>query len=166
MDEESTCLKHEISDTRVLMASETLEGSGDSEDEGKEKGEEAPAAQISRLRAEIGATRDELGSYLTELDRRRHEALDLRLQVRRHPGVLIAVGVAIAAVTAGVVVRVVRARRPETVERKVQQVPSRIAPPPPDPWWVLKLLVHAALPIGVAVAKSYLTRRKSRQQVA
>jgi hypothetical protein len=71
------------------------------------------------LEQEIGEIRDELGGLVGELDRRRHEALDWRLQVRRHRrGIAIAAGATIAAV-AGVVMlrRSLRRRREMPVHR-------------------------------------------------
>jgi hypothetical protein len=50
------------------------------------KSKEVPGVEISQLRTEIDAARDQLGTYISELDRRRHEALDLKLQVKKHPG--------------------------------------------------------------------------------
>ena len=38
-----------------------------------------------QIEREIAAVRSELGDLVDELDRRRHEALDLRLQAQRHP---------------------------------------------------------------------------------
>jgi hypothetical protein len=65
---------------------------------------EAVAGDIDRLRGE-------LGRLVSELDRRRHEALDVRLQVRRHPLVAVAVAAAAAAVLGGVIALAVRRRR-------------------------------------------------------
>jgi hypothetical protein len=44
----------------------------------------APAEVVRRLDADIAAIREQLGGFVAELDRRRHEMFDLRLQVRRH----------------------------------------------------------------------------------
>lgn len=141
MDEEPTGVRPERADTRV---------------------EERPAVQISRLRTEIDATRDQLGTYITELDRRRHEALDLKHQVKKHPALAIGAGVAIVGAVAGAVVMVIRARRPEARERKRQRklkLMASLPPDPPrDPYWVLKLLLKAALPIGIAVVKKRLSQ--------
>jgi hypothetical protein len=134
------------------------------------KVEEKPAVQISGLRTEIDATRDELGTYISELDRRRHEALDLKHQVKKHPGLAIGAGVAIIGALAGAVVMVIRARRPEALSRKLQRTVKRIASPPPnrptDPYWVLKLFLKAALPIGIAVAKRRLSQGATRRPPA
>ena len=40
---------------------------------------------VSRVSGEIAMLRSEIGSLVGELDRRRHELFDLRLQARRHP---------------------------------------------------------------------------------
>ncbi|MBL8111637.1 MAG: hypothetical protein JNK60_02050 [Acidobacteria bacterium] len=53
--------------------------------------------EVDRLRTEIDETRDELDTFVSELDRRRVEALDLKLQVRKHPGIAIGVGLAVVA---------------------------------------------------------------------
>lgn len=132
--------------------------------------DEKPAVQINRLRTEIDATRDQLGTYISELDRRRHEALDLKLQVKKHPGLAIGAGVALIGAMAGAVVMVIRARRPEARARKRQREVKRLASlppnPPMDPYWMLKLLLRAALPIGIAVAKRRLSQGPTLQPPA
>lgn len=121
-----------------------------------------PAAEVNRLRTKIDATREELGTYLSELDRRRHEALDLKLQIRKHPGVLIGAGVAVAGIVTGAVVMVARARKRETPGQRMQRAASRILPAPAatpaGPSRTLERLLTSAVPIGVALAKGYLTR--------
>jgi hypothetical protein len=133
-------------------------------------GKEVPAVEISRLRTEIDATRDQLGTYISELDRRRHEALDLKLQVKRHPGLVIGAGVAIIGAVAGAVVMVIRARRPDTLGRKVRRALARGGSPrataPTDPDWMLKLLLKAALPIGIAVVTRLLSQGTARRPPA
>ena len=65
-----------------------------------------------RLRADIDATHRRLEGLLGELDRRRREAFDLKLQMRRHP-VAFAVGAALvlAAVGGGTSLALVRIQR-------------------------------------------------------
>ncbi len=82
-------------------------------------GEEA----VGRVEGEIDTLRGELTGLVAELDRRRHEAFDVRLQLQRHP-----VAAAIAAATAALVIGgaltiVVRARR----ERRRPSVRAREA---------------------------------------
>jgi len=58
-----------------------------------EDGDRQPDASTDDPRAierQIDDVRAELGELLDELDRRRHELLDIRLQARRHPGVVAA----------------------------------------------------------------------------
>jgi len=127
-----------------------------------------PAVEIGRLRGEIEATRDELGTYLSELDRRRHEVLDLKLQARKHPAVAIGIGVAVVAVVGGAVAMVVRARRPETPRRRFRRALSRIAPPPRPAAQsrMLELFLKAAVPIGVAVVRGLLSQGTTRRPPA
>jgi hypothetical protein len=138
--------------------------------QGKDRDSEGPAVEIKRLRAQIDSTRDELGTYISELDRRRHEALDVKLQIRKHSGVVIGVGVAIVVALAGSVAIVVRSRRRETTGRKMQRAILRLvatpSPAPREPGRMLSLLLRAALPFGVAVARGFLGTRSRRSRFA
>jgi len=68
--------------------------------------------ESDRLRTDIDATHRRLERLLGELDRRRREALDLKLQMRRHP-VAFAVGGALvlAAVGGGTSLAIMRMQR-------------------------------------------------------
>ena len=44
----------------------------------------SPDEAVRHLGAEIAELREEIGGLVAELDRRRHELLDVRLQFRRH----------------------------------------------------------------------------------
>jgi hypothetical protein len=59
----------------------------------------SPPRDPFQLEREIDTLRSELGRLVDELDRRRHEAFDLRLQIGKHP---VAAGMAAAAVAAAV----------------------------------------------------------------
>ncbi len=66
---------------------------------------------VTRAEHEVESLRGEIGDLVAELDRRRHEATDLGLQIRRHPLAAAAV-VTIAAIFAGgLLASAVRARR-------------------------------------------------------
>lgn len=68
-------------------------------------------ADVGRIAGEIDSIRSELGGLVGELDRRRREAFDIGLQVRRHPvAVAVAAGAA-ALVVGGIIALVVRQRR-------------------------------------------------------
>jgi len=64
-----------------------------------------------RLGAEIATVREELEVLLAELDRRRHDLLDVRLQLRRHATGTALTTLALAGVAAGAVWLSVRRRR-------------------------------------------------------
>jgi hypothetical protein len=76
----------------------------------------SPGEAVRQLGADIAALREDLSGLVAELDNRRHDMLDLKLQARRH-----AVGVTVTAATllgaaAGVVwVGIWRARRRRTL---------------------------------------------------
>lgn len=164
MGEESTRLKPELSAPRGPMASGTLERKSAPEDKDRNVDEEEPAVAVNRLRTEIDSTRDELGTYIAELDRRRHEAFDLKLQLKKHPGVVIAIGVGIVAAAAGAVAMVVHTRKRETLGRNAQRAPSPMAHPArAEPSRMLKFLLESAIPIGIGVARGFLGRAKSRR---
>jgi hypothetical protein len=56
-----------------------------------------------RLGAEIATVREDLDVLLAELDRRRHDLLDVRLQLRRHAKATVLTTLALAGVAAGAV---------------------------------------------------------------
>jgi hypothetical protein len=64
---------------------------------------EAPRESALQLDADIGRLRQELGGLVGELDRRRHELLDVRLQVKRHAVAATVTGASLVAVAAGLV---------------------------------------------------------------
>jgi hypothetical protein len=63
------------------------------------------------LEQEIASLREELGDLVGELDRRRHEAFDLRLQVRRHATLLLVLGTVTVGLAVGGYVMLGYARR-------------------------------------------------------
>lgn len=96
--------------------------------------ERAPAKRAQLIEGEIDDLRDELGVLISELDRRRHEAMDVGLQVRRHavPVALIGLGT-IAAVGALIAWRVSAARerqRPLARARRLRIALERAADHP------------------------------------
>lgn len=79
-------------------------------DAGRSQGEEKAAEEIARMRREIDATRWQLERYIEEVDRRRREMTDVKLQARRHPALVVGLGIVVAAAVGGAVVRSRRAR--------------------------------------------------------
>jgi ElaB/YqjD/DUF883 family membrane-anchored ribosome-binding protein len=60
-----------------------------------------PAEKAERLEKDIEDIRDNLGNLVGELDHRRKEAFDIRLQLRRHPWPLAIGAVAVVGLVAG-----------------------------------------------------------------
>jgi hypothetical protein len=170
MGEEPTRLRAELPTSRVSPAPGTIDRRSEFARKDRDEDEEQPAVEIGRLRTEIDATRDQLGTYLSELDRRRHEALDLKHQAKKHPGLVIGAGAAIVGAVAGAVVMVYRARTHERPGWKLQRKRTWIASPPPtapaDPAWMLKLFLKASLPIGIAVATRLMSQGTTRRPPA
>jgi hypothetical protein len=84
------------------------------------------AARVRELDQETGAVRRQLDDLLSELDRRRHEALDWRLQVRRHGRALaFAAGGIAAAATLVVALYRARARRQATLAARLSDLTDR-----------------------------------------
>lgn len=112
---------------------------------------------VAQLGADIAALREDLGGLVAELDRRRHELLDVRLQARRHAGAAAVTAVSLIGAASGVVwLSIWRARRRQTpvarttrlqeaVERMIDQ-PERVA----TEQSVLGKIVTAAVTAGVA----------------
>lgn len=164
MDEESTRLRPDLPSPRAPVAAGTIDRRRGLAGRERNEDEEEPSVELSRLRSEIDATRDQLGMYLSELDRRRHDALDLKQQMKKHPGLAVGAGVAIVGAVAGAVVMAIRARRRETVGRKVRGrrtgIANAPAPAPANPASRLGLLLKASLAIGVVVATRLLAGEK------
>ncbi len=86
-----------------------------------------PAAS-RRIENEISTLRREMGDLVDELDRRRREAFDVRLQMKRHPVAVSLAVVAAAAVLGGTVAMLVRgSRRKERASYKAGQLKVALA---------------------------------------
>lgn len=129
---------------------------------GRTKGEDTVAEETWRLRREIDATRGKLDRYLEELQRRRLELTDVKLQVRRHPAIVVGLGVAVAAAVGAAVLGARRVRKRKAVSpvrRALEALGSRPpAPRRPSGGRMLDLLFGAGVPLGVALAKGLLRR--------
>ena len=86
---------------------------------GNGKAEPRPPREIER---EIEYLRTRLDRSLAELDRRRHELTDIRLQMRKHPAVFIGAGVAVALMLGGVGFAIYRSRRREELPQKAKRL--------------------------------------------
>ena len=82
------------------------------------------AARVRELGHETETTLQELDELVSELDRRRHQAFDWRLQVRRHARALALLGVGVVVVV-GVGVSVARSRRQHTLAARLAELADR-----------------------------------------
>jgi hypothetical protein len=114
--------------------------------EGKIRVEVAQPQEIER---EVARIRGRIGDMVQELDRRRHELTDWKLQARRHGGKLAIAGVAVAALIGlSVVVKTRRKRRQRHI---VSIVPADKAPEKPS--LLLKVAAAALSALAATLAK-------------
>lgn len=121
---------------------------------------------VHRVAGEIDVIRGELGGLVAELDRRRHEALDLRLQVRRHP-VLIATAASVAALVVGGAVAVLvhqarERRRPARRARDLRDALGRLVEHPREVGSQPSIGNKVVTAVGVAVATTLVKRLLDR----
>ena len=131
--------------------------------EGTPRVEEKPPRQIER---EIEHLRTRLDRSLAELDRRRHELADLRLQMRKHPGVFIGAGGAVLLLIGGVVFAVWRSRERQKPMAKAHRLriafgravdnPKKVARGDAPVWE--KVLAAVGTTIAVSVTRKLLDK--------
>jgi hypothetical protein len=94
---------------------------------------EQPERPARELESDITEIRSRLDRSLAELDRRRHELTDVRLQVKRHPLVAVAASATLLAIAGGVAYAVWAARqreRPMSKARRLKHALSRMIDEP------------------------------------
>ena len=125
-----------------------------------------PVKQTRVLETEIEHLRGRLDRSLSELDRRRHEYTDVRLQLKKHPQILIGAGVVGALLVGGIVLAVWRSRKREEPVEKAKRFrlalgravdkPDRVAkgqPSVPE-----KILAAVGTTIAVSLTKKLLEK--------
>ena len=125
--------------------------------------EPRPPRAIER---EIEYLRTRLDRSLAELDRRRHELTDIRLQMRKHPAVFIGAGVAVALMLGGVGFAIYRSRKREELPQKAKRLrtafrraveePEKVARAEPPVWQ--KMAAAVGTTIAVSLAKKMVER--------
>ncbi len=131
--------------------------------DGNGKAEPRPPREIER---EIEYLRTRLDRSLAELDRRRHELTDIRLQMRKHPAVFIGAGVAVALMLGGVGFAIYRSRKREELPQKAKRMriafrrtveePEKVARAEPPVWQ--KMAAAVGTTIAVSLAKKMVER--------
>ena len=122
------------------------------------------------IEGRIGLLRHELGELVAELDRRRHEATDIRLQVKRHPMIAGAAAVTVAAAIGGIVAFAIwnarRRERPVEKARRARRAVQRLMDDPEhmarEPSITEKILAAA----GTAAASLLVKRAFERAMPA
>lgn len=122
--------------------------------------------QVRHVSGEIDALRGDIGNLVAELDRRRHEMFDLRLQARRHPIFVAATAAGAALVVGGLIAYAVRdrreSRRPINRAREMRRAMGRLIEHPDDvaakPNVAEKILMAAGVAAGTALAKRLVER--------
>ena len=126
-----------------------------------------------RIDQEISTLRQELGDLVGELDRRRREAFDIRLQLRRHPVAASLAGLALAALLGGAIAAAVhdarrrrrtsyKARQLKVAVRRMMRHPERVGrgePPPSE-----KILAAVVTTAATLLVKRALERAVPRPQ--
>jgi hypothetical protein len=115
---------------------------------------------------DIEHLRTRLDRSLAELDRRRHELTDIRLQMRKHPAVFIGAGAVVVAMLGGMGYAIYRSRKREEMPQKAKRLriaigravdqPQRVARSEPPVWE--KVLGAVATTIAVSLAKKIVER--------
>jgi hypothetical protein len=77
---------------------------------------------MHQIEGEISDIRGRLDQSLAELDRRRHEATDVKLQIRRHPAVVAAAGGVVLLLLGGVAYAIWAARQRERPVSKAKRL--------------------------------------------
>ncbi len=125
---------------------------------------------VRRVSGEIDVLRRDLGSIVAELDRRRHEMLDVRLQARRHPVVVVIAAGGAALVVGGLVALAIRQsrerRRPTRRVREARRAIARLLDHPhrvaAEPSVAAKIATAAGVAAGSAIARQLATRMMAR----
>lgn len=131
--------------------------------EGTTRVEEKAPRQIER---EIEHLRTRLDRSLAELDRRRHDLADVRLQMKKHPQIFIGAGAVVALVLGGVAFAIWRAHERDKPVAKAHRLriafgravdqPEKVARGEAPVWE--KILGAVGTTVAVSVTKKLLDR--------
>jgi hypothetical protein len=138
--------------------------------EGKDKSSEPEPRPPREIERDIESLRTRLDRSLAELDRRRHELTDVRLQMRKHPAVFIGAGAVVALALGGVGVAIYRSSKRKELPKKARRVriafgraadqTERVARREPPAWE--KILTAVGTAIAVSLAKKMVERSWNR----
>jgi hypothetical protein len=126
----------------------------------------SPRQDVGRVAGEIDSLRGELGGLVAELDRRRREAVDLRLQLRRHPVLVASVVAGAAILVGGALAALVTARRhrqrPSVRARNTRRALARLLEHPhrvaAEPSMANKIATAVGIAVATTLAKRLVVR--------
>ena len=123
------------------------------------------------IEGDIESLRTRLDRLLAELDRRRHELTDVRLQARKHPAIFIGAGAVVLLTMGGVGYAIYRSRKRDELPQKVKRLriafrravdkPERVAARREAPVWE-KILAAVGTTIAVSLTKKLIGRGWNR----
>lgn len=126
-----------------------------------------PAAQAREIEGEIEHLRTRLDRSLAELDRRRHDLMDVKLQMRKHPQVLLIAGGVMLLLFGGVAWSVYNSRRHGEAARRARKYkgamrravdhPENVARRS-EPGLGEKIVAAVGTTVAVALAKKLIER--------
>jgi hypothetical protein len=129
-------------------------------------GNGTPGIEPRALEKEIEHLRTRLDRSLAEVDRRRHELTDLRLQVRKHPGVVAGAAGVVVLLLGGVAFAVWRAHEKQKIPAKARRFqiaigraidkPEKVATGETPAWE--KILAAVGTTLAVSLTKRLLDR--------
>lgn len=125
--------------------------------------EERNPREIER---DIEHLRTRLDRSLAELDRRRHELMDVRLQIRKHPAVFAGAGAVVVLMLGGVGYAIYRSRKREEMPQKARRLriavgravdkPEKVARGDAPVWE--KIVAAVGVTIATSLAKKLVER--------
>jgi hypothetical protein len=128
----------------------------------------APAEPRSprEIESDIEHLRTRLDRSLAELDRRRHELTDVKLQMRKHPAVFIGAGAVLVLMLGGAGYAVYRSRKRQELPAKAKRLriaigravdaPDKVARGQPPVW--KKIAAAVGTTIAVSLTKKLIDR--------
>ena len=132
----------------------------------------APAEPRSprEIESDIEHLRTRLDRSLAELDRRRHELTDVKLQMRKHPAAFIGAGAVLILMLGGVGYAVYRSRKRQELPAKAKRLriaigravdaPEKVARGEPPVWE--KIAAAVGTTIAVSLTKKLIDRAWNR----
>jgi len=126
--------------------------------------------EVQRLEQEVDRIRGNIGEMVRELNHRRHEAFNLKLQFRRHTGRLVVLSVALVAfVAGGIALITARVRRRRSIRMRVGRLRKalrRIATHPERVAERTPTVSRKVLAAGGAAIASALGKRIAKRLVS